>query len=187
MTSAQVRPPFEISEGIDRTDFERVHGWLSGTYWSPGIARERVERAARNSSLVLGAYVHGVQAGYLRVVSDRASFAWICDVYVDEGSRGQGIARAMVRHAVSHPEHQGLRRWLLATADAQGVYAECGFRPLDNPERFMFLRPVSAEHWEEGLASRSNIEQEDGLPVFRVLSGARPITLEDVQRFEDEG
>jgi GNAT superfamily N-acetyltransferase len=131
----------EIVGGLDRVDFERVHGWLSSSYWSPGVAREKVQRAAQNSSLVVGAYMDGAQVGYLRVVSDKATFAWICDVYVDEAHRGNGIARAMVNYALKHPEHQRLRRWLLATADAHGVYAECGFKPLDNPERWMFLRP----------------------------------------------
>lgn len=134
---------YEIAEGLDRVDFDRVHGWLSKTYWSPDVLHEKVERAARNSSLVIGAYRDGIQAGYLRVVSDRATFAWICDVYVDECHRRNGIARAMVRYALSHPDHQGLRRWLLATDDAHGVYSECGFKPLDNPERWMFLRPVA--------------------------------------------
>ena len=137
---------FEIVEGLERVDFARVYGWLTNTYWSPGVSREKIERAARNSSFVVSAYVDGCQAGYLRVVSDRATFAWICDVYVDEAHRGRGIARAMVRHALAHPEHQGLRRWLLATADAHGVYAECGFRPIDNPERWMFLRTSDQEH-----------------------------------------
>ena len=145
---------FEIAEGLERVDFERVHGWLSTTYWSPGVSREKVERAARNSSLVMGAYRGGVQAGYLRVVSDRATFAWICDVFVASEHRGHGIGRAMVRYALAHPEHQGLRRWLLATADAHGVYAECGFKPIDNPERWMFLRPVAAEEWEANPGSQ---------------------------------
>lgn len=132
---------YEIDDALERIDFDRVHGWLASTYWSPGIAREKVERAARNSSLVLGAYKNGTQAGYLRVVSDRATFAWVCDVFVDDAHRGQGLARAMVRFALAHPEHQELRRWLLATQDAHGVYEACGFRLIDNPERWMFLRP----------------------------------------------
>lgn len=139
---------YEIVEGLARVDFERVHGWLTNTYWSPGVSRVKVERAARNSSLVVNAHGESGQAGYLRVVSDRATFAWICDVYVDEPHRGNGIASAMVRYALAHPEHQGLRRWLLATADAHSVYAGCGFRPIDNPERWMFLRPTPPEQWE---------------------------------------
>ena len=139
---------YEIAEGLERVDFERVHGWLTNTYWSPGVSREKVERAARNSSLVVSAHDGSGQTGYLRVVSDRATFAWICDVYVDESHRGRGIARSMVRYALAHQEHQGLRRWLLATADAHGVYAACGFKPIDNPERWMFLRPLPPEKCE---------------------------------------
>jgi len=132
---------YEIDEDPARIDFARVHAWLAETYWSPGIARDRVERAAAHSSLVLGAYdADGRQVGYLRVISDRATFAYVADVYVDEAHRG--LARALVRFALSHPDHQGLRRWLLATADAQGVYQEVGFKPLPHPERWMALIPA---------------------------------------------
>jgi ribosomal protein S18 acetylase RimI-like enzyme len=134
-----------LDEALDQIDFERVHGWLSGTYWSPGISRERVERAAYNSSLVLGAYhiVRGdrLQVGYLRVVSDKTTFAYVCDVYVDESYRGRGLARMMLRYILEHPEYQGLRRWILATRDAHDVYRGVGFGPLPNPERWMTFIP----------------------------------------------
>jgi ribosomal protein S18 acetylase RimI-like enzyme len=130
-----------VDDSLERIDFERVHRWLSDTYWSPGISREKVERAARNSSLVVGAYRGGTQVGYLRVVSDRTAFAYLCDVYVDEAYRGQGIARRMVRYALEHPEYQGLRRWLLATRDAHEVYRGLGFELLPLPERWMCLLP----------------------------------------------
>lgn len=132
---------YEIDEDRERLDFERVHGWLTTTYWSPGIFREKVERAARGSSLVVGAYRDGEQVGYLRIISDRATFAWVCDVFVDEAHRGRGLARAMVQYALNHPEHQGLRRWVLATLDAHGVYREVGFEPLPSPERWMIYAP----------------------------------------------
>ena len=132
---------YELHEGLERVDFARVQGWLAGTYWSPRVERETVERAARHSSLVVGAYQDGVQVGYLRVVSDRTTFAWVCDVYVDEAHRGRGLARAMVRFALEHPEHQGLRRWLLATADAHGVYRAVGFEPVQAPERWLAHLP----------------------------------------------
>ena len=119
--------------------FELVHSWLTATYWSPGVSHERVVRAAENSAIVVGAFLDGEQVGYLRVVSDRTSFAWICDVYVDEAHRKKGLAKAMTRFALEHPEHQGLRRWLLATRDAHDVYSECGFKPLPLPERWMAL------------------------------------------------
>ncbi|AIE86535.1 GNAT family N-acetyltransferase [Fimbriimonas ginsengisoli] len=130
----------QIHEGLDRIDFETVHGWLVNAYWSEGIDRATVERAARNSSLVIGAYDGDTQVGYMRVVSDRARFAWIADVYVAETHRKRGIAKQMLRYALSHPEHQGLRRWVLATRDAHPIYAECGFVPLPEPGRWM-MRP----------------------------------------------
>jgi GNAT superfamily N-acetyltransferase len=112
-------------------DFYRVHSWLTTTYCSPGIALEKVERAARHSALVIRAFEDGVQVGYARVVSDQTTFAWVCDVFVDEAFRGRGIARAMVAFAMADENLQGLRRWVLATADAHGAYAALG---LADPE-----------------------------------------------------
>lgn len=132
---------YEIDDDRTRLDFGRVSGWLASTYWSPDIPREKVEQAAAGSALVIGAYQNGEQAGYCRVVGDGVTFAWVCDVFVDEAHRGRGLARAMVRFALAHPEHQGLRRWMLATLDAHGVYADLGFAPLAQPERMMVLRP----------------------------------------------
>ena len=128
---------YEIDDALERVDLARVHSWLETTYWSPGVSREIVERAARNSSLVIGAYLDSTQVAYTRIISDRATFAWICDVFVDEPHRAKGLARAMISFALAHPEHQNLRRWLLATRDAHGVYRELGFEPLTNPERWM--------------------------------------------------
>ena len=132
---------YEIDESLERVDLERVHGWLASTYWSPDVPREKVERAAKHSSIVIGAYLGDLQVGYMRVISDRATFAWICDVYVDSAHRGKGIARAMVQIALNHPEHRGLRQWLLATRDAHAVYAALGFKAISNPERWMQFRP----------------------------------------------
>ncbi len=126
--------------GTEHTDFETVHGWLTTTYWSPGVSRETVERAAHYSSMVVNAFEGDQQVGYCRIVSDRTTFAWVCDVYVEEGFRGKGLARTMVSTAVNDPEHQGLRRWLLATRDAHGVYEQIGFEPLVEPARWMVLQ-----------------------------------------------
>jgi GNAT superfamily N-acetyltransferase len=128
---------YELDTAIERVQFARVHGWLTESYWSPGISFERVVHAAEGSSLVVSAYRGNEQVGYLRVVSDRTTFAWVCDVIVDEAHRGKGLARAMLNFALEHPDHQGLRRWILATKDAHGVYAACGFEPLKAPERWM--------------------------------------------------
>jgi GNAT superfamily N-acetyltransferase len=132
---------FDIREGLECVDFETVHRWLTNTYWSPGISLAKVKRASAGSSLVISAFVDGRQAGYMRVISDKATFAWLADVYVAEEFRGRGIARAMVRYALDHPEHQGLRRWVLATRDAHSVYESCGFGPLPEPGRWMITFP----------------------------------------------
>ncbi|MGV3617174.1 MAG: GNAT family N-acetyltransferase [Fimbriimonas sp.] len=130
---------FELREGVDAIDFDRVHPWLASTYWSPGIEREKVERAADGASLVVSAYSESGQVGYLRIVSDRATFAWVCDVFVAPEARGHGLAKRMLRYALEHPDHQGLRRWMLATADAHEIYRACGFTLLEQPERYMAL------------------------------------------------
>jgi GNAT superfamily N-acetyltransferase len=127
----------DIRMGPENTDFETVHGWLTTTYWSPGVSRETVERAAKYSSMIINAWEGDHQIGYCRIVSDRTTFAWVCDVYVVEEERGKGLARAMVTAATEDPEHQGLRRWLLATKDAHGVYEQIGFEPLVEPARWM--------------------------------------------------
>jgi GNAT superfamily N-acetyltransferase len=128
---------YEILAGFDAMDFDRVHSWLTSAYWSPGVSREKVERAARHSSLVLGAFENGEQIGYARVVSDRTTFAWVCDVFVDENHRGKGVGKALVSFALNDEEHDGLRRWILATRDAHEVYAAVGFEPLINAHRWM--------------------------------------------------
>ena len=133
---------YELDDDVTRVDFARVHAWLDATYWAAGRSRERVEKAARYSSLVVGAYHGAEQVGFMRVVSDRVTFAWVADVYVDEKHRGKGVARAMVRFALEHPEHRDIRRWVLRTRDAHGVYAALGFGPYEEPESFMQLRPT---------------------------------------------
>jgi len=121
-----------LEEGLSRIDWSRVHAWLTESYWSPGITQKQVERAARHSALVLAAFNGQEQVGYLRVVSDKTRFAYICDVWVDTAHRRRGLARAMVRYAMEHPDFSTVA-WLLATADAHSVYATLGFAPLKDP------------------------------------------------------
>lgn len=127
----------ELSDDPRRLDVARIHGWLASSYWSPGVAREQIERQIAGSHC-LGAYREGVgQVGFARVISDRASFAWLADVWVDEAARGQGLGRRMVQWFVDHPDYSGVRRFALTTADAHGVYAKLGFEPLRRPDRLM--------------------------------------------------
>jgi GNAT superfamily N-acetyltransferase len=136
------RGPYEISADPARLDLEAIHAYLTRSYWSPGIPREVVERAAAHS-LCFGLYhASEGQVGYARVVTDRASFAYLCDVYVLEAHRGQGLSKWLLDTILQHPELQGLRRFMLATKDAHGLYAQFGFTPLANPARMMeILRP----------------------------------------------
>ena len=131
------RGPYEISTDAARLDLQAIHAYLTRSYWSPGIPREVVERAAANS-LCFGLYhAEQEQVGYARVVTDRASFAYLCDVYVLEAHRRQGLSKWLIQTILEHPDLQGLRRFLLATKDAHGLYAQFGFTPLASPERMM--------------------------------------------------
>ena len=126
-----------LSDDPERIELDRVHGWLTGSYWTPGIARERVAQQIAGSHC-LGAYdSERGQVGFARVISDKASFAWLSDVWVDEAVRGQGLGRRMVRWFLYHPDYATVRRFGLVTADAHGVYDKLGFHALVRPERYM--------------------------------------------------
>lgn len=131
----------EVSDDPSRIDLDAVHAFLSRSYWSPGIARERVARAIAHS-MCFGVYDGGAQVGFARVVTDRSSFAYLADVYILESHRGRGLAAQLMAAITGHPELQGLRRWLLATRDAHGLYARFGFGPPAAPERLMERRPA---------------------------------------------
>jgi GNAT superfamily N-acetyltransferase len=126
----------ELSDDKSRLDVPRIHGWLASSYWSPGIAQDMVERAIVGSHC-LGAYEDDVQVGFARSITDRATFAWIADVWIDATMRGQGLGRRMVQWFIDHPDYRGIRRIALVTADAHGVYEGVGFHALLRPERYM--------------------------------------------------
>jgi GNAT superfamily N-acetyltransferase len=129
-----------ISDDPARVDFAIIHPWLAGSYWSPGISRERVEKAARHSAVVVTALHASKQVGFCRVVSDCTRFAWLGDVFVDPSHRGKGLGRAIVKFALDHPRVSEVSNWLLGTKDAHGVYAPLGFGPPAEPNRIMQLR-----------------------------------------------
>ena len=132
---------YEISADPARLDVPRIHRWLStDAYWALGRPLAKQE-AAIAGSLNFGAYdpATGEQHAYARVVTDLATFAWLCDVYVAPAARGQGLGTALVTAVRDHLAPYGIRRIMLATADAHGVYAKIGFEPLTAPENWMAL------------------------------------------------
>ncbi len=131
---------YMISDDPARLDVGAIHAYLTRSYWSTGVPREVIERAVRQS-LCVGCYTAtGEQVGLVRVVTDRATFAWICDVYVLEPHRGRGLSKAMMGAVMSHPELRTVRRLTLATRDAHGLYARFGFVPVARPESQMEKR-----------------------------------------------
>ncbi len=123
-------------------DARAAHAFLHGAYWCEGIPLATVERAIQHS-LCIALLADGVgQVGFARVVTDRTTFAYLCDVYVLDAHRGRGLATWMVQTLMAHADLQGLRRFMLFTKDAQPLYAPHGFTPLATPERGMeILKP----------------------------------------------
>jgi GNAT superfamily N-acetyltransferase len=122
-------------------DHAFIHEFLSQrSYWAPGMSMEAVNRSLEHS-LCFGAYLAGEQAGFARVVTDFATFAWLADVFIAEAQRGQGLGKKLVPAILAHPGLQGLRRFLLGTRDAHSLYARFGFVPLKNTDRFMEFQP----------------------------------------------
>lgn len=141
----QTTPPdrtvgdYVLSADAARLDTRAIHRYLVRSYWSEGIPFEIVDRAVK-ASLCIGAYDRsGAQVGLVRLISDYATFCFVCDVYVLEPHRSRGLSKAMMAMALQHPRLQGLRRWSLGTLDAHGLYRRFGFSSLANPERHMEL------------------------------------------------
>lgn len=128
---------YRLSLDTREFQFEAIHQYLVRSYWSPGIPREVVERAARHS-LCVGVFgPGGAQVGFARMATDRTTFAYLADVFVLEEHRGRGLSVAMVRALMNHPEVRGMRRLMLATRDAHGLYAKLGWTPVTDPTPFM--------------------------------------------------
>jgi GNAT superfamily N-acetyltransferase len=133
---------YEIDDDPTRLDLDVVHGFITGSYWAEGISRDVVERSVANS-LNLGLYGSESQVGFTRVVTDRATFAWVADVFVLPEHRGRGLGHWMIETLRAHPDLAGIRRFMLATSDAHQVYVDCGFTPLSDPTRYMEItRPA---------------------------------------------
>lgn len=130
------REGYTISTDEARLDRAAIHSFLRDSYWARGIPIEVVEKSIRNS-LCFGLYDGDAQVGFARVITDRATFAYLADVFVLPSHRGRGLAVWLTEVIRAHPELQGLRRWMLATRDAHALYRRSGFQALEDPARFM--------------------------------------------------
>jgi GNAT superfamily N-acetyltransferase len=135
---------YEIDDDTARLDLDVIHGFLATSYWAEGVPRDVVERSVAGS-LNLGLYHGGRQVGLTRVVTDRATFAWVADVFVLPEHRGRGLGHWMIETMLAHPDLAGLRRFVLVTSDAHQVYAESGFAPLADPGRYMEISHPARE------------------------------------------
>lgn len=127
---------YSISTDKKSMDIDFIHHFLTHSYWAEGITKEIISRSV-DGSLCFGVFCNGRQVGFARMVTDNATFAYLADVFIDEKFRGRGLSRWLMEVIISHPDLQGLRRIILATRDAHGLYARFGFTPLNNPDRWM--------------------------------------------------
>jgi GNAT superfamily N-acetyltransferase len=127
---------YTITTDKRRLDLKAIHAFLSQTYWSPGVPMAVVDKSIENS-LAFGILRGEEQVGFARVVTDKATFAYLADVYVLGAHRGKGLSKRLLEEILAHEALQGLRRFLLATKDAHGLYAQFGFKELANPSRMM--------------------------------------------------
>ncbi len=137
-TAGMDAPGYEVSLDPARLDLEAIHAFLSRSYWAEGIPLATVRKAIANS-LCVAAFYGTEQVGFARLVTDYATFAYLADVYVLEARRGHGLSRRLVAALLEHPETQGLRRLMLVTRDAHGLYKKFGFTALAHPARVMEL------------------------------------------------
>ena len=135
------RNPYILSTDPERREVRAVHAFLTSSYWAEGISLDLVRRSLEGS-LCFGLYAPGGQIGLVRVITDRTTFAYLCDVYVLPAYQGRGLGRWMMQCVMGSPQLQGLRRWMLVTRDAHHLYESAGFTSAANPDRIMeIVRP----------------------------------------------
>ncbi|HNX32909.1 MAG TPA: GNAT family N-acetyltransferase [Holophaga sp.] len=130
------RDGFELTTDPARMDLDAVYGFISQSYWGRERPKE-VQRRAMENSICFGVFKDGVQVAFARVVTDKAVFALLADVFVHPDWRGRGLSKWIMEAVDAHPDLQGLRRFMLATRDAHGLYAKYGFKPLADPGVYM--------------------------------------------------
>lgn len=137
------RQKYTISTDKNKLNFNVIYHFIANSYWAKGIPKSVMQKAIDNS-MCFGVYsANNEQVGFARVVTDNATFAYLADVFIIPDLQGNGLSKLLVKTIVEHPELQGLRRFLLATADAHGLYAQYGFKPIDNPALLMQINPAN--------------------------------------------
>lgn len=131
-------PRYTISTDSSRFDVDMIYTFLTNCYWALGVPRDVVVRSIENA-LCFGVFDGDKQIGFARVITDRATYAYIGDVFVLKSHRGRGLSKLLMQAIMGHPELQGFRRWSLVTNDAHGLYLQFGFTPVANPQRYMEL------------------------------------------------
>jgi len=127
---------FVISTEKEKMDIDLIHSFLTRTYWAEGISKEIIRRSIEGS-LCFGVFENDQQVGFARMITDKATFAYLADVFIIEEYRGRGLSKWLMEVIMSDPDLQGLRRMILATKDAHGLYKQFGFTPLINVDRWM--------------------------------------------------
>jgi GNAT superfamily N-acetyltransferase len=134
---------FLISTDKEKIDALYVHQFLSKSYWAENIPLETIQRSIEGSLCFSVVYLNH-QVGFARVITDEATFAYLADVFIDENFRGKGLSKWLMEVIISYPTLQGLRRFMLATRDAHGLYKQFGFEPMKNPDRWMEIHKPNA-------------------------------------------
>jgi len=129
---------YSISSDQSKMDLNAIHTYLSKSYWAEGVPRETLAKALQNS-LCFGVFCADQQIGFARLITDKATFAYLADVYILEQHRGKGLSKWLMQEIIRHPQNQGLRRIVLATKDAHSLYAQYDFKALTHPDKFMEL------------------------------------------------
>jgi N-acetylglutamate synthase-like GNAT family acetyltransferase len=133
-----IKNGFTISTEKEKLDIDVIHSFLNRTYWAEGISKEIIRRSIEGS-LCFGLFENDKQVGFARMITDKATFAYLADVFIIEEYQGRGLSKWLMEVIMSHPDLQGLRRMILATKDAHGLYSQFGFTPLINVDRWMHI------------------------------------------------
>ena len=133
-----IKDGFTISTEKEKLDIDLIHSFLNRTYWAEGISKEVIRRSIEGS-LCFGVFGNDKQIGFARMITDKATFAYLADVFIIEEYRGRGLSKWLMEVIMSHPDLQGLRRMILVTKDAHGLYKQFGFTPLINVDRWMHI------------------------------------------------